>query len=213
MDPRNISISDYSYSLPEERIAKYPLAERDASRLLIYKNGSITEDIYRRIANQLPGNSLMVFNNTKVIEARLLFPKQTGGIIEIFCLEPAGQYQDVAKAMDERECVLWKCMIGGASKWRPGTILEKKIRTGKEEMVMKAAIRDRLADSFLIELNWGASHLSFAEVLHFAGAMPLPPYIKREAEEADTERYQTIYAKESGSVAAPTAGLHFTEPI
>jgi S-adenosylmethionine:tRNA ribosyltransferase-isomerase len=210
MDPRNIGIKDYSYFLPEEKIAKHPLAERDASRLLVFNHGNVQQDIYRNIANYLPANSLMLFNNTRVIEARLLFQKVTGGIIEIFCLEPADENTDAHTAMTQTESVLWKCLIGGASKWKPGLLLEKKIKHVSTDIKLSARIRDRQTDTFLIELTWSPGEFTFAEVLHYAGAIPLPPYIKRKVEESDAERYQTIYAREAGSVAAPTAGLHFT---
>lgn len=212
-DPGNISIQDYTYSLPEDRIAKYPLAERDASKLLVYKEGKIKTDIYRNISKYLPEDSVLVFNNTKVVEARLLFQKETGGIIEIFCLEPHEQYPDITTAMLQKEKVLWHCLVGGASKWKTGQVLEKKIRSGKNEISLQARYIEKRADSFIIELSWMPDQLSFAEVLHYAGAIPLPPYIKRNAEESDTERYQTVYAKHDGSVAAPTAGLHFTNFI
>jgi len=212
-DPRNISIQAYTYSLPEDRIAKYPLAERDASKLLIYKEGRIKTDTYRNISKYLPEDSVLLFNNTKVVEARLLFQKETGGIIEIFCLEPHEQYPDITTAMLQKEKVLWHCLVGGASKWKTGQVLEKKIQSGKNEITLQARYIEKRADSFIIELSWMPDHLSFAEVLHYAGAIPLPPYIKRNAEESDTERYQTVYAKHDGSVAAPTAGLHFTNFI
>jgi len=152
----------------------------------------------------------MLFNNTRVIEARLLFKKETGGTIEIFCLEPGDNYTDLHTAMTQTESVLWKCLIGGASKWKHGHILEKRIKHLSLDITLAARILDREADTFLIELKWRPVELTFAEVLHYAGAIPLPPYIKREVEDSDAERYQTIYAKEAGSVAAPTAGLHFT---
>jgi len=213
METRSIKIDDYNYSLPEERIAKYPLAERSSSKLLIYKKGTITEDIYRNVATHLPENALIIFNNTKVIEARLLFQKNTGGIIEVFCLEPANIYADVTTAMTQQRSVLWKCLIGGASKWKHGTIVQKQIATKEGLISLKAEIKERLAESFIIQLSWDPPTYTFAEILHFAGAIPLPPYLKRDAEAADRERYQTIYAQENGSVAAPTAGLHFTKQI
>jgi S-adenosylmethionine:tRNA ribosyltransferase-isomerase len=212
-DPRNISISNYTYYLPEEKIAKYPLAERDASKLLIYKEGKLEEDIYRNISQHLPENSLLVFNNTKVVEARLLFQKQTGGIIEIFCLEPHELYADITTAMLQKETVLWKCLVGGVSKWKQGQFLEKKIQQDGKEIILTASYIEKRNDYFIIELSWSPGELSFAEVLHSAGAVPLPPYIKRPVEAADTQRYQTVYAETDGSVAAPTAGLHFTQPI
>ncbi|HMK25470.1 MAG TPA: S-adenosylmethionine:tRNA ribosyltransferase-isomerase [Chitinophagaceae bacterium] len=212
-DPRNISIQDYTYSLPEERIAKYPLAERDASKLLIYKEGKITEDIYSRISRHIPEDSLLIFNNTKVVEARLLFQKPTGGIIEIFCLEPHEQYADITTAMLQKGKVLWQCLVGGVSKWKKGQLLEKKIRKHEKEIILKAGYIEKRTDSFIIELSWSPADLSFAEILHEAGAIPLPPYIKRAVEESDAKRYQTVYADLEGSVAAPTAGLHFTGNI
>ena len=213
MDIRTIRIEDYNYSLPDERIAKYPLAQRDSSKLLIYKNGEITEDIYRNIASYLPEKTQIIFNNTKVIAARLLFQKNTGGFIEVFCLEPGDLYPDITKAMLQTGSVLWKCLIGGASKWKHGMALEKIISTKNGTISLKAEIKERLLDSFIIRLSWDPPQHSFAEVLHFAGSIPLPPYLKREAEAGDTVRYQTIYAQEDGSVAAPTAGLHFTKEI
>lgn len=211
--PQNICISDYTYALPEERIAKFPLAERDASKLLICKEDEIAEDRYNNIAEHISKNSLLVFNNTKVVEARLLFQKATGGIIEIFCLEPHEQYADITTAMLQPGKVLWQCLVGGASKWKAGQILEKKIQQEGKEIVLLAKYVEKKQDAFLIELSWTPEALSFAELLHYAGAIPLPPYIKRAVEESDAERYQTVYAHFDGSVAAPTAGLHFTESI
>ena len=213
MDPRKINIHDYSYVLPEEKIAKYPLPERDTSKLLVYRKGNITSDFYYNISHHLPANSLMVFNNTRVVEARLLFQKPSGGVIEVFCLEPAGKYSDITSGMSQQGTVLWKCLIGGASKWKHGMTLEKKVSFETGDLILFAKIVERNTDSFIIELSWQPESFSFAEVLHFAGAIPLPPYIKREVEESDRERYQTIYAIESGSVAAPTAGLHFSDKI
>ena len=213
MDPRNIRIQDYSYFLPEEKIAKYPLANRDDSKLLIYKNGEVQEDVYKNISSYLPPEAQIIFNDTKVIEARLHFQKPTGGVIEIFCLEPSEHYPDVTTAMTQHSKVFWKCLIGGASKWKHGMVLEKKMQHFNTELSLAARIHDRETDTFIIEFNWNASTFSFAEVLHIAGAIPLPPYIKRDVEPGDAERYQTIYAREHGSVAAPTAGLHFSSSI
>jgi S-adenosylmethionine:tRNA ribosyltransferase-isomerase len=213
MDPRTLSISDYTYALPEEKIARYPLEERDASRLLIYRNGQMTEDIYRHIDQYLPAGSLLVFNNTKVLEARLQFQKPTGGFVEIFCLEPHEQYTDIAAGLSQHGKVWWKCLIGGASKWKRGQMLQKIISYEKKLIRLEARYIDKLSDCFVVEISWDPFNLSFAEVLHHAGLIPLPPYIKRAAEMSDTERYQTVYAEERGSVAAPTAGLHFTAAI
>lgn len=211
--PKDISIKDYTYELPEERIARYPLPERDQSKLLIYDKGIITEDVYQNISKHISANSLLVFNNTKVIEARLLFQKQSGGMIEIFCLEPHEQYPDITTAMLQKEKVLWQCLIGGASKWKQQQVLEKIISYNGQSEKLSASFIEKRTGCFVIEFTWSKPELSFAEVLHLAGAIPLPPYIKRKAEEADSERYQTIYAEHEGSVAAPTAGLHFTERI
>ena len=211
--PKKLSIADYTYDLPEDRIAKFPLEERDNSRLLIYQNGIITEDQYRQLPSHLPADSLLVFNNTKVVEARLLFQKASGGMIEIFCLEPHEQYPDITKAMLQKGKVFWHCLVGGASKWKPGQVLEKKIKSGNSDIVLEARYTEKRGGSFIIELSWSDPELSFAELLHLAGAIPLPPYIKRAAEESDKDRYQTVYAKQDGSVAAPTAGLHFTDAI
>jgi S-adenosylmethionine:tRNA ribosyltransferase-isomerase len=212
-DPRNISIHDYTYVLPEDRIAKYPLAERDASKLLIYKDEVITEDVYKNITQHIPENSLLVFNNTKVVEARLLFKKESGATIEIFCLEPDDKYADITTAMLQKEKVLWKCLVGGFSKWKHGQILQKKIHCNDKVIILSASFKEKRGEAFIIELSWNDEVISFAELLHLTGAIPLPPYIKRLAEESDIERYQTVYAAHDGSVAAPTAGLHFTENI
>jgi S-adenosylmethionine:tRNA ribosyltransferase-isomerase len=213
MHPKNLSIKDFTYDLPEDRISVYPLTERDASKLLIYKEGNITEDRYRNIAAHIPENAWLIFNNSKVVAARLLFQKPTGGTVEIFCLEPDGQYTDIATAMLQQGKVYWQCLVGGASKWKQGQVLEKKIRTGNEMLVLTASYKEKKAGYFVIELSWQPAHKGFAEVLHLAGAIPLPPYIKRNPEALDTERYQTIYARKDGSVAAPTAGLHFTPSV
>lgn len=213
MHPKDISIKDFTYSLPEEKIAVYPLAERDASRLLTYKDGTISEDTYKNISQHIPQDSLLVFNNSKVVEARLLFQKPTGGVIEIFCLEPGEQYADITAAMHQTGKVYWQCLVGGASKWKHGQVLEKNIRNGNDTITLQASYVEKKAGSFVIGLSWQPAHLSFAELLHHAGAIPLPPYLKREAEASDSDRYQTIYAHNEGSVAAPTAGLHFTESI
>lgn len=211
--PKELTILDYTYPLADDRIAAFPLPERDASKLLIYDNGQISTDAYRQLADHIPADSLLVFNNTKVVEARLLFQKSTGGVIEIFCLEPHEQYADITSAMLQTGKVYWQCLVGGASKWKAGQVLEKKIRYHNEEITLQASYIEKRTGCFIIELSWTPDALSFAELLHAAGAIPLPPYIKRKAEDSDTERYQTVYAKHDGSVAAPTAGLHFTENI
>lgn len=212
MHPKDISINDYDYFLPDDRIAFFPLEERDQSKLLIYKNSEINEDIYLNIANYLPSKSLVVFNDTKVIKARILFTKDTGAAIEIFCLEPYEVINDYAVILQKKNSVRWKCMIGGAGKWKQ-KYLEKKFAIGNDEITLKAELVEKLPDAYVVELSWKPGQYSFAEIIEQAGKTPLPPYIKREAGESDAERYQTIYSKYEGSVAAPTAGLHFTEKI
>jgi S-adenosylmethionine:tRNA ribosyltransferase-isomerase len=213
MDAKQLQIKNFNYTLPEKRIAVYPLANRDASKLLVYQQNNITEDIYRNIADHLPEGALMILNDTRVMEARLLFQKPTGGAIEIFCLAPHARYADITTAMLQRNRVWWSCMIGGASKWKRGTVLEKEIATETGTLILKASVIERLPDSFTVEMEWEPGDLSFAEMLHYAGIIPLPPYIKRKADSSDKERYQTIYARQEGSVAAPTAGLHFTDQV
>jgi S-adenosylmethionine:tRNA ribosyltransferase-isomerase len=213
MHPKNLAISDYMYSLPENRIAHYPLAERHDSKLLVYKQGHILDDTYKNIDSHIPGDALLLFNNTKVVEARLHFQKPTGGVIEIFCLEPHEQYTDITTAMLQQEKVLWHCLVGGASKWKHGQMLKKVVYAFNKEIILQAVYTEKRAGSFVIELSWSEKEMSFAELLHHAGAIPLPPYIKRKAETSDSDRYQTIYAHFDGSVAAPTAGLHFTDAI
>lgn len=213
MHPSSIRIADYTYHLPAERIAAHPLPNRDASKLLVYDQGNISETIYTNIADHLPPDALMVFNDTKVIEARILFQKPTGGVIEIFCLEPHEQYKDITTAMLQQEKVWWKCMIGGASKWKQGVQLHKESENEGSKIILTASIIERRPDSFIIEFTWTPAHLSFAALLHEAGLIPLPPYIKRQPDAADKQRYQTVYAHTEGSEAAPTAGLHFTQTI
>ena len=215
MHPENIFIKDYTYELTEERIAKYPLPQRDESKLLIYKNGKIEENNYYNLDKYIPSNSLLVFNNTKVVEARLIFQKSSGSVIELFCLEPAEEYPDITTAMMQKKKVLWKCLVGGAKKWKDESLIKmiKMIESDSKEVELVAKKIKKLTDDFLIEFSWNDASLSFAEILHHTGSVPLPPYLHREAEETDKERYQTIYAKHEGSVAAPTAGLHFTERV
>jgi len=212
MHPKNISIEEYTYSLPDERIANLPLGKRDESKLLVYDKGLIREDVYENVANLLPTNSLLVFNQTKVIQARILFQKSSGGVIEIFCLEPYEAINDYSIVMQMTGSVKWKCMIGGASKWKEGA-LEKQMEFNDTKLILYAKLLQKLTDAYVVEFSWAPSDLSFASIIELAGNIPLPPYIKRKPDEDDKERYQTIYAKDKGSVAAPTAGLHFTENI
>jgi S-adenosylmethionine:tRNA ribosyltransferase-isomerase len=207
---RNIKISDYSYNLPEERIAKYPLAERDSSNLLVWNNGTIEKDGFRNIGNYLPSDSMLVFNNTRVIHARLYFWKETGAKIEIFCLEPV-QPNDHQLAFQQTERVVWKCMVGHAKKWK-NEELTRKIEVNGKTVELKAKKTAQENNSFLIEFSWTNSY-SFAEIIEKTGVLPIPPYLNRDTEPADEVTYQTVYAKTDGSVAAPTAGLHFTENV
>lgn len=212
MHPKDLSINDFDYILPDQKIALYPLEKRDQSKLLIYKNKRISEDIYRNIANHLPKKSFLVFNDTKVIKARILFQKKTGSVIEIFCLEPYEKIKDYAVVLQQKNSIRWKCMIGGAGKWKE-KYLEKTISIQGEEIILKASLVEKLSDAYVVELTWNPGNYSFAEIIEHAGETPLPPYIKRKAEESDVERYQSIYSAHEGSVAAPTAGLHFTKEI
>lgn len=209
--PKQLLIKDFDYDLPYVKIAKYPLEKRDASKLLVYNENLIKEDVFLNIAEHLPRDSFIIFNNTKVIEARLLFQKLTGTTIEIFCLEPADVYADITTAMLQHKKVLWKCLVGNAKKWKD-EILVKTILFDNKQLELSARKIDRQCENFLIEFFWN-DDICFAEVLHVAGVIPLPPYLHRNAEKNDAVRYQTVYAKYDGSVAAPTAGLHFTDAV
>lgn len=210
MHPRELLIENFTYQLPVEKIALYPESERDHSKLLVWNNGSLLEDTYVNIARHLPAGSLVILNDTKVIPARLLFAKSTGGEIEIFCLEP--YQQGYAAAMNKKVSSTWKCMIGGAGKWKNG-ILTKILFIAGTQILLSVKLINKLVDGYVTEFTWDPDYYSFAEIMQAAGEIPLPPYIKRVAETEDKTRYQTIYANYEGSVAAPTAGLHFTERI
>lgn len=211
MHPKHLEIASFTYPLPEERIARYPISPRDASKLLVYNNGGITEDTYVNIAQHLPTGAMLVFNQTKVINARLLFKRYTGATIELFCLEPHRSYADVPTAMLRKGRVLWQCLVGGAKKWKDGVVLSNAYPD--HGFVLSATLEARTGNIATIEFTWDNDTLTFAEVLHHAGEIPLPPYLKRQAETIDRTTYQTIYAREEGSVAAPTAGLHFTDAV
>jgi S-adenosylmethionine:tRNA ribosyltransferase-isomerase len=210
IEAEKIFIRDYNYPLPRKRIAEFPLDERDVSRLLVYREGEIQDDKFLNVNEHLPTGSTLILNNTRVIEARVLFKKLTSSVIEIFCLEP--HRQTVEQSLASHTKTEWHCLIGGASKWKTGQLLEKVLSIGNKTVQLQAKYIFKLTDSFIIEFSWDTDH-SFAEILHAAGAIPLPPYIKREAVEQDKERYQTIFSKEEGSVAAPTAALHFTKRV
>ncbi|RDC65092.1 S-adenosylmethionine:tRNA ribosyltransferase-isomerase [Adhaeribacter pallidiroseus] len=208
LHPKNITIQDFRYQLPESLVAQFPLANRDASKLLFYQRGSISDHGFREIPDLLSPEALLIFNDTKVVQARLLFTKPTGGIIEIFCLEPVFPYTEMQQAMQQTTTCSWQCLVGNAKRWKSG-LLQMPLPTG----FLQAELQERAADGFIIKFSWQPAALTFAEVLETAGKLPLPPYLNRDAEEADKIRYQTIYAATEGAVAAPTAGLHFTENI
>ena len=207
-----IKIEDYNYSLPDERIAKYPLKQRDMSKLLFLENGELSEKKFHNISNLLPEDSLLLFNETKVIQARMKFRKETGATIEIFCLEPIEPVNDFQLAFQQTSPVVWKCMVGNAKRWKSGKITSTFEFDGKG-IRLQAEIKERLSDSWLIKFEWDNPEIKFHEIIEQNGLTPLPPYLNREAEESDKDRYQTVYANFDGSVAAPTAGLHFTENI
>lgn len=204
---KKINLADYQYDLPRERIAKFPLKDRSQSKLLVYKNGEIDHHNFKNIVNELPKNTTLFFNDTKVIPARLHFQKETGALIEIFLLEPAIPTRDVAEAMLVKNSCSWKCMVGNYKKWKNDQTITLKLNNGSE---LKATIHDR--DEMLITLSWD-SEAPFVDIIEAAGKVPLPPYIDREVEKDDHERYQTVYSAHEGAVAAPTAGLHFTDEI
>jgi S-adenosylmethionine:tRNA ribosyltransferase-isomerase len=212
MTVQDISINDYDYPLPEDKIALHPLKQRDASKLLVYKNGIIHESIFSDIDKNLPSETLLVFNNTKVINARINFTKTTGSSIEIFCLEPHGKIVEYSTVLSSTQAVQWKCFVGGAAKWKQENV-EKEIEINGQKIILSARKIEKITEAFIVEFSWSPSIYSFAEIIEAAGKVPLPPYIKRNTDDEDTSRYQTIFATYSGSVAAPTAGLHFTENI
>ncbi len=207
---KDIKISDYTYNLPDERIAKYPLTERDKSKLLIRQNGTIKQDIFENCANYLPEDAQLVFNNTRVIHARLFFYKETGAKIEIFCLEPV-EPADYQVAFQETEEVTWKCMVGNSKKWKEG-FLSQTFEIDGQSIELTAAKIGQEGNSFHIRFVWNGG-VHFSEIIEHIGQLPIPPYLNRNTEESDEESYQTVYAKIDGSVAAPTAGLHFTDPV
>lgn len=211
-DPASIRIEEYTYDLPPHQIAHEPLPERDASKLLIYRNGEMYEDHYRNLCAHLPKPSLLMFNNTRVINARIRFQKSTGSQIEVFCLEPEEAHQGFESAMSQQETTRWKCLIGGLSKWKE-PIITRLVETPNGPIELQAQIISKGSQHYNVQFHWLPGDYTFAEVLSFTGHVPLPPYIKRSATRADNERYQTAYAQHQGSVAAPTAGLHFTDAL
>ena len=211
MDTKHIRISDYNYLLPDERIAKFPLAQRDHSKLLVYNHGEVGEDTFCHLPSHLPQGALMVFNNTKVIQARLHFRKETGALIEIFLLEPA-EPSDYELMFQMRGHCSWYCLVGNLKKWKEGT-LKRELDIHGEHLTMSATRGDIHGTSYRIDFEWDNDSISFAEILESMGELPIPPYLNRETQESDKTTYQTVYSKIKGSVAAPTAGLHFTPEV
>lgn len=207
--PKNIAIADYDYPLPDERIAKFPLERRDQSKLLFYKHGTLTESQFFHLPDFLPEETLLVFNNTKVIHARLFFQKPTGSMIEVFCLEP--YHMAVSQAFEQRNNCTWTCFIGNNKKWKEAP-LSRDIEINGQKVTLTATRQDAVGNAWIVDFSW-TGNVSFAEIIDKAGVIPLPPYLHREAVSSDNERYQTVYAKFQGSVAAPTAGLHFTSEV
>lgn len=210
-NPKHIRISEYNYPLPDERIAKFPLPIRDQSKLLIYRHGEISEDVFTALPNYLPTNSLMIFNNTKVIQARLHFRKETGALIEVFCLEPIAP-NDYALNFQQTEHAAWLCMIGNLKKWKEGT-LRKEMTVKGHQLTLTATRGECHGTSHWVGFNWNNQEVTFADILEVFGELPIPPYLNRDTQESDKETYQTVYSKIQGSVAAPTAGLHFTPRV
>ncbi len=205
-----ISISEYDYDLPDSRIAKYPLEERDNSKLLIYREGVIAEDIFLNLPKHLFANDLLVVNNTRVIHSRLFFQKPTGAIIEIFCLEPYLPSDYLFALQSTRSCT-WVCFAGNLKKWKEGT-LKKEIETPQGKILLEAIKKEQSVNQLIIEFRWD-KEITFAQILELTGETPIPPYLNRNSEDIDKERYQTVYSLREGSVAAPTAGLHFTGEV
>lgn len=206
---KNIAIADYDYPLPDDRVARFPVDQRDHSKLLTLIGGTIGEHHFYEIPDLLPQNSILVFNNTKVIHARLFFRKPTGSTIEVFCLEP---YQmPVAQSFEQREHCTWNCFVGNNKKWKSGS-LERIVDIDGQAVTLTATRQQAVGNAWIIDFEWTGG-FSFAEIIDRAGVIPLPPYLGREAEQSDADRYQTVYAEHEGSVAAPTAGLHFTPQV
>lgn len=217
MDTKNIHISDFDYELPDERIAKYPLKERDHSKLLVYNKGKVSDDIFYNLPNYLPAGALMVFNNTRVIQARIHFRKATGALIEVFLMEPAHPTDYELMFQTTGKCS-WLCMVGNLKKWKEGA-LERDFEIKGEKLTLKATMdRTRTTEksggtNYWVDFEWDNPNVSFAEILDAVGELPIPPYLNRKTEESDKTTYQTVYSKIKGSVAAPTAGLHFTDRV
>ena len=210
-DTKHIKISEFNYPLPDERIAKFPLSNRDESKLLVYRQGEVTEDRFTSLPSYLEPGEMMVFNNTKVIQARLHFRKETGALIEVFCLEPI-QPNDYVLSFQQTQKCSWLCMVGNLKKWKEGT-LKREVEVKGRTITLSATRGECRGTSHWIDFAWDDDTLTFADVLEAVGELPIPPYLNRETQESDKQTYQTVYSKIKGSVAAPTAGLHFTERV
>lgn len=206
-----LNINDYNYPLTDERIAKYPLAERDRSKLLVYRDGNISEQVFCNLPSLLPPATRLVCNNTRVIQARLVFHKESGARIEVFCLEPVSPH-DYQLNLSSMQPVVWKCMVGNLKKWKTGSLC-LTVRCNSCDVVLQAELLRTMGNTHEIRFSWSDDSLSFAELLDAAGELPIPPYLNRPAEERDKVTYQTVYSRIKGSVAAPTAGLHFTDAV
>ena len=207
----DISIQDFTYHLPDEQVAKYALTDRDQSKLLVWNNGSITDDCFYNLTDHLPSGSMLVFNNTKVIKARLIFRKKTGARIELFCLEPISP-PEYSLSLSQTESCRWKCIVGNLKKWKD-ELLELSLMVKGQPVTFKAKKVKELDDAQEISFSWDNDQISFAEIIEASGSIPIPPYLNRNSEEIDLISYQTVYSKIKGSVAAPTAGLHFTDGV
>lgn len=217
METKHIHISDYNYDLPDSRIAKFPVSPRDTSKLLIYRHGEISDDIFYNLPKYLPQKSLMVFNNTKVIQARMHFRKETGALIEVFLMEPAAPTDYEQMFQTRGECS-WLCMVGNLKKWKEGSLV-RTFDVAGSTINFKATMRRDIIDAksggtnYWVDFAWDNPQVSFAEILDAVGELPIPPYLNRETQDSDKTTYQTVYSKIKGSVAAPTAGLHFTDKV
>ena len=210
-ETKHIKISDYNYPLPDERIAKFPLPVRDQSKLLVYRHGEVSETRFTSLPDYLEAGELMIFNNTKVIQARLHFRKETGALIEIFCLEPI-QPNDYVLNFQQTSHAAWLCMVGNLKKWKEGS-LHKEMNVKGHTITLTATRGECRGTSHWVDFTWDNPEITFADILEVFGELPIPPYLNRETQESDKETYQTVYSKIKGSVAAPTAGLHFTERV
>lgn len=211
MDTKHICIKDYDYDLPDSRIAKFPVANRDHSKLLVYNKGTVSEDVFYNIKNYLPAGSLMIFNNTRVIQARIHFRKATGALIEVFLLEPACPSDYELMFQTNKKCS-WLCLVGNLKKWKEGTLSRTFDVKGKS-VTLTVERKHEQGTSNWIDFSWDDADVTFADLIDNVGELPIPPYLNRDTEESDKETYQTVYSKIKGSVAAPTAGLHFTEKV